>query len=96
MLSWQSLDKMGSNSCVNWSIVIFVVIIFGGSIYIPKRYGFIVNITFNRDKKAFPYRGVVFNIDDSSIQIGIYIGNKTTMGATSFALSKTPVTVELK
>ena len=34
----------------------FVVIIFGGSVYIPKRYGFIVNITFNRDKKAFPYR----------------------------------------
>ena len=74
----------------------FVVIIFRGSVYIPKRYGFIVNITLNKDKKAFPYRGIVFNINDSGIQIGIYIGNKTTMGDTSFALSKTPVTVELK
>ena len=74
----------------------FVVIIFGGSVYIPKRYGFVVNITFNRDKKAFPYRGIVFNIYDSGIQIVMYIGNKTTVGATSFALSKTPVTVELK
>ena len=75
----------------------FVVIIFGGSVYIPKRcYGFIVNITFNRDKKAFPYRGIVFNIYDSGIQTGIYFGNNTTMGAASFALSKAPVTFELK
>ena len=74
----------------------FVVIIFGGSVYIHKRYGIIVKITFNRDKKAFPYRTIVFNIYDSGIQTDIYIDNKTTMGATSFALSKTPVTVELK
>ena len=43
----------------------FVVIIFGASVYISKRYCFILNITFNRDKKALPYRGIVFNIYDS-------------------------------
>ena len=74
----QSLDTMGSNSFVTWSSFCYYYL-WAICIYSPVLLLY-CELHFNGDKKAFPYWRTDSNIYNSSIQIGIYTGNKTARG----------------